>query len=209
MGGNHRVTPLPFFLNKPSTNNEEIIDNFNTGFDDDDLEGLLDRMAGVISILLAEFGVLTQVKELYEDFFERKKCNKSKNQSRIYIIIEAFNQPTEEMKKHLQPLHIKATIKGKCVGKILVDGGAAINLLPLRTLEKLGKSKEELKDTNMVVTNYHDKANLGKGVILLNVKVGMVERSTLFVVIPSKSSYNLLLGRDWIYGVGAIPSIMH
>ena len=143
MGGNHRVTPLPFFLNKPSTNNEEIIDNFNTGFDDDDLEALLDGMVRVISILLAEFGVLTQVKELYEDFFERKKCNKSKNQSRIYIIIEAFNQPTEEMKKHLQPLHIKATIEGKHVGRILVDGGAAINLLPLRIFDKLRRKNSK------------------------------------------------------------------
>ena len=93
-------------------------------------------------------------------------------------------------------MYINATIEGKCIGRILVDGRATINLLLLRILDRLGKSKEELKDINMVMTDYHGKATPAKGVILLNVKVGMVERPTLFVVILSKSSYNLLLKRD-------------
>ena len=58
--------------------------------------------------------------------------------------------------------------------------------LPLRILNKLGKSKDEMKDANIVVTDYHGKATLAEGVILLNVKVGTVKRPTLFMVIPSK-----------------------
>ena len=85
-------------------------------------------------------------------------------------------------------MYIKATIEGKRVRRILVDGGAAINFLLLRILNKLGKSKEKLKDINMIVIDYRGKATPS---ILLNVKVGAVEKPTLFVVIPS--SYNLLL----------------
>ena len=113
------------------------------------------------------------------------------------------------MKKHLRPLHIKATSEAKRVRRILINGGAAINLLPLRILDKLGNSKQKLKDTNMVVINYHGKNTLVEEVILLNVKVGTIKRPTLFVVIPSKSNYNLLLGRDWIHGVRLIPSTIH
>ena len=66
---------------------------------------------------------------------------------------------------------------------------AATNLLSLRILDKLGKTKEELRLTNIVVTGYRGKSTSTEGVVLLNVKVGTMERPTLFIVIPSKSSY--------------------
>lgn len=31
----------------------------------------------------------------------------------------------------------------------------------------------------------------------------------MFMVIASKASYNLLLGREWIHGVEAVPSSLH
>ena len=31
----------------------------------------------------------------------------------------------------------------------------------------------------------------------------------MFVVVPSKANYNLLLGREWIHGIGAVPSTVH
>jgi hypothetical protein len=31
----------------------------------------------------------------------------------------------------------------------------------------------------------------------------------MFMVIPAKGNYNLLLGREWIHGIGAVPSTMH
>ena len=53
------------------------------------------------------------------------------------------------------------------------------------------------------------KTSIVKGMVLLNIRVGSIDRPTMFVVVPSKASYNLLLGRDWIHGVGAIPSTLH
>jgi len=34
-------------------------------------------------------------------------------------------------------------------------------------------------------------------------------RSHLFMVVPSKANFNLLLGRKWIHGIGVVPSSMH
>lgn len=31
----------------------------------------------------------------------------------------------------------------------------------------------------------------------------------MFMIIASKATYNLLLGREWIHGVGAVPSSLH
>jgi len=36
-----------------------------------------------------------------------------------------------------------------------------------------------------------------------------VVRPTLFMVVPSKANFNLLLGREWIHGIGVVPSSMH
>lgn len=43
----------------------------------------------------------------------------------------------------------------------------------------------------------------------MDVVVGAITRLTLFLVIPTKVNYNLLLGREWIHGVGAVPSALH
>jgi len=39
--------------------------------------------------------------------------------------------------------------------------------------------------------------------------VGSVSRTTIFMVVPSKANFNVLLGREWIHGVGAVPSTLH
>nr|KYP32859.1 hypothetical protein KK1_046352 [Cajanus cajan] len=31
----------------------------------------------------------------------------------------------------------------------------------------------------------------------------------MFIVTPSKANFNVLLGREWIHGMGAVPSIVH
>ena len=100
LGGNYSVEPPLFFLNKPSIDDEEVIDNFNIRFDDDDLEAILDGFVRLIYILLAKFRVPSQVEKLDKDFFEEEKGLQIE-ELRQNITMEAFDQPTEEMKKHL------------------------------------------------------------------------------------------------------------
>lgn len=45
--------------------------------------------------------------------------------------------------------------------------------------------------------------------ICLDLKVGSLTRPTMFVVMPSKANYNMLLGREWIHGIGVVPSTLH
>ncbi|KAL1308632.1 hypothetical protein AAHE18_17G120900 [Arachis hypogaea] len=110
---------------------------------------------------------------------------------------------------HLRPLHIVAIVNGFKTNKVLIDGGAAISHLPERMLGKVGKHYEELVPTNIAVTDFSGNSTPAKGLVTLTVKVGSSERHSVFVVVPSKASYNALLGRDWIHGVGAVPSTVH
>ncbi|RYR46660.1 hypothetical protein Ahy_A07g032429 [Arachis hypogaea] len=43
-----------------------------------------------------------------------------------------FSRPTEKQMSHLCPLHIVAVVSGFKINKVLIEGGAAISLLPER-----------------------------------------------------------------------------
>ncbi|RYR10099.1 hypothetical protein Ahy_B05g078569 [Arachis hypogaea] len=120
-----------------------------------------------------------------------------------------FLRLTEKQMSHLRPLHITTTLSGIKVNKVLTDGGAAISLLPERMLIKVGKHPDDLVPTNIVVIDFSGTSTPARGLVTLSVKVGSSERNNVFVVVPSRASYNALLGRDWIQGVGAVSSIVH
>ncbi|RYR53422.1 hypothetical protein Ahy_A06g028514 [Arachis hypogaea] len=105
---------------------------------------------------------------------------------------------------HLRPLYITTTLSSIKVNKVLINGGAAISLFPERMLMKVRKHPNDLVPTNIAVTNFSEGSTPAKGLITLTVEVGSSKRNTVFVVVPSKASYNTLLGRDWIHGVGVI-----
>lgn len=61
----------------------------------------------------------------------------------------------------------------------------------------------------MVFSNYEGNTSHILGVIQVSLSVGLTVRPTLFMVILSKENYNFLLGREWIHGIGAVPSTLH
>ncbi|XP_072074838.1 uncharacterized protein [Arachis hypogaea] len=163
----------------------------------------------MVSILPEEYSQIRKVESLEDDcydVFPGSEC----------LLLDdnmcgggLFEKPTENDKEHLRPLHIKARVDGRIVNKILVDGGAAVNLMPERMMRRLGKTEKELIKSSIGVTDFNGRTSSVRGVVLLSIEIGSVNRPTLFVVVPSKAGFNLLLGRDWIHGMGAIPSTLH
>nr|KYP36187.1 Uncharacterized protein Mb2253c family [Cajanus cajan] len=120
-----------------------------------------------------------------------------------------FDSPIEEMKGHLKPLLLTLMIEGQEVNKVLVNGGATVNILPKTMLKRFGKSLADLKPHNIMISDYAGKSSHPEGMILLDVQIESVKRATMFIVTPSKANFNVLLGREWIHGVGAVPSMVH
>ena len=60
------------------------------------------------------------------------------------VILE---KPSLEMTKHIKPLYIKAHLNSKPFSRNLVDNRSAINVIPHRLLNTLGKSEEDLIST--------------------------------------------------------------
>ena len=76
-------------------------------------------------------------------------------------------------------------------------------------MRKIGKYDTNLKPDNMLLSNYELKTGKTMGAILVDVTFGSITRPTIFMVIASKASYILLLGREWIHGMGVVPPSLH
>jgi predicted aspartyl protease len=53
-----------------------------------------------------------------------------------------FDKLEEKERRHLRPLYIKGHVDGRPMTKMMVDGGAAVNVMPYATYRKLGMGEE-------------------------------------------------------------------
>jgi len=120
-----------------------------------------------------------------------------------------FEKPTDNERQHLKALFVKGRVDGQPMTKILVDGGAAINIMPYTVYRKLRKGDQDLTKTDMMLKDFEGNVSPVKGAICVELTIGSKILPTTFFIISGKGSYNLLLGRDWIHANCCIPSTMH
>jgi hypothetical protein len=104
---------------------------------------------------------------------------------------------------------MKGFIDGKPMIKMLVDGGAAVNLMPYTTFCKLEKGPRDLFETDMMLKDFGDNAYKTRGAVNVELTIGSKTLTTTFFVIADKGTYSLLLSHDWIHANCCIPSMMH
>jgi hypothetical protein len=92
---------------------------------------------------------------------------------------------------------------------MLVDTGAAVNIMPYSVLHCLGRSTGDLVKTNVTLSDFNGQTSEAQGVLSVDLTIGNKTVPTSFFTVNSKSSYNVLLGRDWIHTNYCIPSTMH
>jgi hypothetical protein len=120
-----------------------------------------------------------------------------------------FEKTEDEKRQHLKALFFKGFVNGKPGTKMLVDEGAAVNLMPYTILRKIRKSDENLTQTDMMLVDFEGNISPVQGAICVELTIGSKTLSTAFFVIKGRGSYNLLLGRDWIHANCCVPSTMH
>jgi hypothetical protein len=92
---------------------------------------------------------------------------------------------------------------------MLVDTGAIVNIMPYSVLRRLGRSTEDLIKTNVALSDFNSQASEAEGVLNVDLTMGSKTIPTSFFIMNSKSTYTVLLGRDWIHANYCIPSTMH
>jgi hypothetical protein len=66
-----------------------------------------------------------------------------------------FEKPREKNYKHLKALYHKGYINRHPVNKMLVNTGAAVNIMPYSVLRQLGRSAEDLIKTNVTLSDFN------------------------------------------------------
>jgi hypothetical protein len=120
-----------------------------------------------------------------------------------------FKKPRAKNYKHLKALYLKGYINGQPVNKMLVDTGAAINIMSYSVLRWLGRSAGDLIKTNVTLSDFNGQTSEAQGILSVDLTFGNKTVPTSFFIVNSKSTYNVPLGRDWIHANCGIPSIMH
>jgi hypothetical protein len=120
-----------------------------------------------------------------------------------------FEKQEDGKRQHLKALFLKGYVNGKPITRMLVDGVAVDNLMPYTMLRKIGKSYEDLTQTDMMLVDFEGNISLAQGAICVELTIGSKTLPTAFFVIKGSGSYNLLLGQDWIHANCCIPSTMH
>jgi hypothetical protein len=109
----------------------------------------------------------------------------------------------------LKALYLKGYINGHPVNKMLVDTDATVNIMSYSVLCQLGRSTEDLIKTNITLSDFNGQASEAQGALNVDLTVESKTVPTSFFIINSKSTYDVLLRRDWIHTNCYIPSMMH
>jgi len=97
--------------------------------------------------------------EVYSDFDESEY---EEMIAKLTVILQAiFDKPVKH--RHLKALYVKGFVDGKTMSKMLVDGGASVNLMPYTTFRKLGKGPGDLIETNMMLKDFGGNASKTRG----------------------------------------------
>jgi predicted aspartyl protease len=69
-------------------------------------------------------------------------------------------------------LYLKGYINGQPVNKMLVDTGAAINIMPYSVLRRLGRSTGDLIKTNVTLSDFNGQTSEAQGVLSVDLTIG-------------------------------------
>ncbi|XP_070664494.1 uncharacterized protein [Malus domestica] len=120
-----------------------------------------------------------------------------------------FSCPNMLLANHLKPIYVAAHLEWVPFKRILIDGGAAVNVLLVKQMKRIGRGTKDLIPTDLTVSSFSGAITKTHGILPLEVDLGSKQIMLAFFVVDCTSTYGALLGRDWIHQSLAIPSTLH
>ncbi|KAH7852249.1 hypothetical protein Vadar_022444 [Vaccinium darrowii] len=120
-----------------------------------------------------------------------------------------FEKPTPKAANHIKPLYVLGCLDGMPVNRLLIDDGSVANLMPRTTMTKSEKTEQDLIASSASLLDFKGGLTSCEGILIMKLTVGTKTLTTPFFIINSLSTYNVLLGRDWIHACVAVPSSFH
>ncbi|XP_013613572.1 PREDICTED: uncharacterized protein LOC106319734 [Brassica oleracea var. oleracea] len=132
---------------------------------------------------------------------------------RVLLGTDEISFTAKEQEKVLTPHHdalvISLTVVNCLVKRILVGNGSSSNFIFQAEYKDLGLEEDALTRRITPLIGFSGEVKQTAGEITLPVYAERVNMSIKFLVVDCDSSYNMILGRPWIHGMGAVPSTLH
>ena len=97
---------------------------------------------------------------------------------------------------HNAPLHIEVLIHKTRIKRVLIDGGVGLNICSLSLVCSLGYSEDAVDPRKMItIKAYDEEEHSSKGIVILPIRVGPLQKDTACQVLELELSCNILLGR--------------
>ncbi|KAL0404512.1 UNVERIFIED_CONTAM: hypothetical protein Sradi_2092000 [Sesamum radiatum] len=109
-------------------------------------------------------------------------------------------------KPHNRPFFMAGYAREEKVNKILINGGFAVSILPLRTLKELEVPMDELSNSRLMIQGFNQEGQRAMDVIKMKLLMDDMLSTALLHVIDDKTSYNMLLGHPWLHENFVVPS---
>jgi hypothetical protein len=107
-----------------------------------------------------------------------------------------FTKPKESV-NHLKLLYVRGHIDGTPISRVLIDGGATVNLMPYPLYRKLGKQDNKLIKTNMTLSGVGSNTPIeARGVTSIELTIGTKAIIVSFFMVEVDGNYSIILGRD-------------
>jgi hypothetical protein len=123
--------------------------------------------------------------------------------------MEAIFKKPEELSQRLKPLYIRGCVDRRPISRMLIDGGATVNLMPYDIFKKLGQEDDELVKSNLKLNGMGGNLMEARGVVSIELTVGSKSLATVFFIVEVQGNYSAILGRDWIHTSHCVPSTFH
>ncbi|XP_068323179.1 uncharacterized protein [Pyrus communis] len=120
-----------------------------------------------------------------------------------------FSRPSLTLANHFKPIYVTTHLEGIPFKKVLIDGGAAVNVLSYKQMEKMCRNEEDLILMDLTVSSFSGAITRTHGLLPLKVYLDSKQIMLAFFVVDGTSTYGALLGRDWIHQSLSVPSTLH
>lgn len=120
-----------------------------------------------------------------------------------------FSKPSLALANHLKPIYVTAHLEEVPFKNVLIDGETTINVLSLKQMRRLCRSEEDLIPTDFTVFRFLRVITRTYGILPLEVDLRSKKIMLAFFAVDNSSTYEALLGRDWIHQSMSVSSTLH
>jgi hypothetical protein len=93
-----------------------------------------------------------------------------------------FEKP-EESSQHMKPLYIRGHIDERLISKMLIDGGAAANLMSYSIFKELRREVDKLVKNNLMLNGMGGNPMEARGVVSMELTIGSMSLTTAFFIV--------------------------